>query len=429
MPTVSHPVDAARLWDRLERMATFTRPDIPWTRRAFSDEFIRGREWLKREFEDAGLVTRIDAAGNLIGRVEGSDARLAPICTGSHTDTVMNGGRFDGILGVLAGLEVAQSLKESGCVLRHPLEVIDFLAEEPTDHGVSCVGSRGFVGALDSAMLAQTDASGETLGAALARVGGQAENLAQALRARGEIAAFVELHIEQGPVLEAEGAAIGIVTHIVGIRRVSIKVHGRPDHAGTTPMNLRQDALAGAAHIVSTVRRVAESYQGGQSYVVATVGRLNVLPNAANSVPGVVEMTMEVRSDSLGILETFAERVMAACEPELARLKVRAGMEALTLTKPTVCDPVVRLAIQAAAGGLKRASRHLPSGAGHDALHVARIGAVGMIFVPCLGGRSHCPEEWIESDQAAVGARVLAGTILELDQLLSRQELAQEISC
>lgn len=418
MPSLIQPINAARLWARLERMATFTRPDMPWTRRAFSDEFIRGRQWLRQEFEAAGLATRIDAAGNLIGRMPGSDARLQPLCTGSHTDTVVNGGRFDGILGVLAGLEVVQSLKESGCVLRHPLEVIDFLAEEPTDHGVSCVGSRGFAGTLEPAMLAQTDASGESLAEAIARVGGQPARLGQALRAKGEVAAFVELHIEQGPVLESQGLPIGIVTHIVGIRRVSIKVQGRPDHAGTTPMALRQDALAGAAHIVSTVRTVAEGYQDGESYVVATVGRLNVLPNAANSVPGLVEMTLEIRSDSPSVLETFAELVMAACQPELARLKVRAAVEELTRTAAAACDPVVELAIQAAAGSLKLACRRLPSGAGHDALQLARVGPVGMVFVPCLEGRSHCPEEWIEIEQAAAGARVLAGTIVELDQLL-----------
>jgi N-carbamoyl-L-amino-acid hydrolase len=411
------PINAARLWERLQRMATFTRPYMPWTRRAFSEEFIQGREWLRNEFEGAGLATHVDAAGNLIGRLEGCESNLKPICTGSHTDTVLHGGRFDGILGVLAGLEVAQSLKESGYSLRHPLEVIDFLAEEPTDHGVSCVGSRGFVGSLDPSMLAQTDPSGETLSAAIARVGGRPESIKEASRTKGDVAAFVELHIEQGPVLESEGLPIGIVTHIVGIRRVSITVQGQSDHAGTTPMGLRQDALVGAAHVVSTVRSVAESYQDGPFYVVATVGRLNVLPNAANSVPGLVEMTLEVRSDSPAILESFPELVMAACQSELAKLKVRASTNQLTQTTPTPCDPEVKLAIKAAAGSLKLASRRLPSGAGHDALHVARVGPVGMIFVPCLGGRSHCPEEWIENDQAAVGARVLAGTIVELDQL------------
>lgn len=400
-------------------MATFTRQDMPWTRRAFSNEFIRGRQWLKQEFESAGLATHIDAAGNLIGRLGGSDDSLKPICTGSHTDTVLHGGRFDGILGVLAGLEVAQSLKESGGVLRHPLEVIDFLAEEPTDHGVSCVGSRGFVGTLDAQMLAQTDPSGETLSAAIERVGGRPESIGHAARAKGDIAGFVELHIQQGPVLEQESLPIGIVTHIVGIRRVAITVHGQPDHAGTTPMDLRMDALAGAAQIVTTSRQIAESYQGGESYVVATVGRLNVLPNAANSVPGLVEMTLEVRSDSPEILETFPALVMAQCLSELTRLKVRATLEQLTLTTPTACDPVVKLAIKAAAGSKKLASRRLPSGAGHDALHVAAVGPVGMIFVPCLKGRSHCPEEWLEKSQAGEGTRVLGGTILELDQLLS----------
>ncbi|MFI8619133.1 Zn-dependent hydrolase [Acidovorax sp. NPDC077693] len=419
MPSAIQPINAARLWDRLQRIAAFTSPGIPWTRRAFSNEFVQGRAWLKAEFERVGLTTHIDPAGNLIGRLEGSNASLKPICTGSHTDTVLRGGRFDGVLGVLAGLEVAQSFKESGSMLRHPLEIIDFLAEEPTDHGVSCVGSRGFVGALDSTMLAQTDPCGETLSAAISRMGGQPDYIDQAARTTGDVAAFLELHIEQGRVLETDSLPIGVVTHIVGIRRVSIKVHGRPDHAGTTPMALRQDALVGAAHVVSTVRTFADGYREGPSYVVATVGRLNVTPNAANSVPGLVEMTLEVRSDSSSILETFAELILAACQPELARLKVHAAIEELTLTTPTFCDPMIKVAIKAAAGRLGLESRRLPSGAGHDALHIARVGPIGMIFVPCREGRSHCPEEWIDSDQAAAGARVLAGTIVELDNLLT----------
>ncbi|QEI07541.1 Zn-dependent hydrolase [Pigmentiphaga aceris] len=412
-------INTDRLWQRLQTMASFTRPDMPWTRRAFSEEFMQGRHWLRGQFMEAGLSVRLDEAGNLIGELAGTDPNLKPICIGSHTDTVFHGGRFDGILGVLSALEVAQSLKESGHRLRHPLEVIDFLAEEPTDQGVSCVGSRAMAGALSPAMLAQSDANGESLIDAMTRTGAQPDVLSHATRSRADIAAFVEVHIEQGPVLEQAGLPIGVVTNIVGIQRVAITVTGRPDHAGTTPMDLRQDALAGAAHVVSTARAMAEGYLSGPSYVVATVGRLDVLPNSANSVPGRVEMTLEIRSDSRDVLARFANDVMAASQAELARLKVSASMLSLTAVTPVDCDPLVIRAIETAASGLNLASRRLPSGAGHDAMQIAAIAPSGMIFVPCLDGRSHCPEEWADQQASGDGARVLAGAVLALDAVLT----------
>lgn len=412
-------LNADRLWNRLERIATFTRPDVPWTRRAFSPEFETGRRWLQEEFRAAGLNVRLDTAGNLIGTLSGRCAHLPPLATGSHTDTVLGGGRFDGVLGVLAGLEVAQSLRESGRLLRHPLEVIDFLSEEPSDYGVSCVGSRAMAGTLVPDMLALSAPCGETLHAAMQRVGARPDALAQAVRAPGDIAAFVELHIEQGPVLEQAKLPIGVVTHIVGIRRVAITVEGRADHAGTTPLDLRQDALVGGAHVVSTVRAVADRFRTWPWYVVATVGRLDVLPNASNAVPGRVEMVLEVRSDSAEILEVFPETVMAECQPELSRLQLRASVRQLSRTAPTPCSNTVMAVIEQAAADLHLPCRRLPSGAGHDSLHLAAVAPIGMVFVPCREGRSHCPEEWIDKTTAASGARVLAGALLGLDRQLA----------
>jgi N-carbamoyl-L-amino-acid hydrolase len=412
----SFPIQPDRLWQRLDALAAFTRSDIPWTRRAFSAEFEQSRDWLRTQFEQAGLTVHIDAAGNLTGRREGTEAGLSPLVTGSHCDTVVGGGRFDGILGVLAGIEVAQSLQDSGVSLRHPLEVIDFLSEEPSDYGVSCVGSRAFAGTLDEAMLSLCNDAGESLAQAMRRIGAQPESVARAARGPGSIAAFVELHIEQGPVLESEGLPIGVVSHIVGIRRVAVTVTGQPDHAGTTPMDIRRDALVGAARVIDAANREASAMNGQPHYVVATVGRLALSPNVPNAVPGRVDMVLEVRSDSQAVLDTFPERLLALCRDGLQGLRVEASAAPLTQTPPVACSGLVQRAIGQAADRLALQHRTLPSGAGHDAMHVAAAGPVGMIFIPCLDGRSHCQEEWADRDQVAAGVRVLAETLMLLDR-------------
>jgi beta-ureidopropionase / N-carbamoyl-L-amino-acid hydrolase len=418
------PLNAQRLWGRVETLAAITLRDVPWTRRAFSPLFMQAREWLRGQMEEAGLAARLDAAGNLIGRREGSDAALAPLVTGSHCDTVVGGGRFDGIIGVLAGIEVAHTLREHGSHLAHPFEVIDFLSEEPSDYGISCVGSRGMTGVLDERMLAATNAGGEALSQALRRVGGNPEVLKAPLRKRGDVAAFVELHIEQGPVLEAAGIPIGVVTNIVGIRRVLVTVTGQADHAGTTPMDVRRDALVGAARVIEETCARASAMSGNPHYVVATIGRIAMMPNVPNAVPATVEMMMEMRSESARVLDTFAEDVLVATRERLQELRVSAELKPVSRAEPTDCTPLVMDAVRASAQALGYASRDLPSGAGHDAAYLAACGPMGMIFVPCLDGRSHCAEEWIEPAQLLDGTRVLCQTLLSLDAKLAHSRAA-----
>lgn len=413
------PINQDRLNARIARISEFTRPEMPWTRRAFSPEFERARAWLRDEFQEAGLSVKLDAGGNLVGRREGEKPDLPAIVTGSHCDTVVSGGRFDGILGVIAGLEVAQTLSEAGISMNHPFELIDFLSEEPSDYGVSCVGSRAFSGLLTQEMLALRNPEGETLREGIQRIGGSPAQLHAPLRAEGSTAAFVELHIEQGPVLETCHYPIGIVTNIVGIRRVLIKVSGRPDHAGTTPMHIRRDALVGAAHIVTNASALASRMAENPHYVVATIGRMTISPNVANAVPGEVEMMLEVRSDSAAILESFPESVIRLAESHLLDLRLSASLTLVSHANPTDCQSIVMNAIDAAAKRLGYETNRMPSGAGHDAVYVAPTGPIGMIFVPCLNGRSHCPEEWISSEQLLDGTRVLYETILELDLVTS----------
>jgi N-carbamoyl-L-amino-acid hydrolase len=412
------PLNAERLWARTQTLAGFTLPDVPWTRRAFSPLFADARDWLRSEFEAAGLTVRLDAGGNLIGSRPGRDPSRKPIATGSHCDTVMSGGRYDGIIGVLAGIEVAHAMRDHGVELEHPFEVIDFLSEEPSDYGPSCIGSRALSGKLDAAMLAARNPQGETLAEGLRRIGGDPDALGQPLRGPGGTAAFVELHIEQGPVLESRGLPIGVVTNIVGIRRVLITVEGQPDHAGTTPMDIRRDALVGAARIIDAANRQASALSGRPHYVVATVGRLTLTPNAANAVPGRVEMMLEVRSDSDAVLEGFPESLMAEVAEGLKALRLQASVAPVSRALPTDCSPLVMDAVEAAAKDLGYASMRLPSGAGHDAVYMAPTGPIGMIFIPCLNGRSHCPEESIEPAQLLDGTRVLYQTVLELDRAL-----------
>lgn len=411
-------INSDRLRRRLEELSRLTDPDRPWTRRSFSDLFLQGREWLAQEFRRAGLETAVDAGGNLVGRRPGANAALAPIVLGSHSDTVPSGGRFDGILGVVAGLEIAQSLRDNSVALQHPLDIVDFLAEEPSEFGVSCIGSRAFVGALDMQMLGAKRADGFTLAEGLARVGGRPDELTKPLRPPGSIAAYVELHIEQGPVLESRNIPIGVVTNIVGIRRVLLTVEGQPDHAGTTPMTLRRDALVGASRIIDATYRKAGALSGNPHYVVATIGRLDLTPNAINAVPGRVEMVLEVRSDENDILTSFPEEIRRGAERDLADLGLALTMTPISHALPTNCSPRIEDIIEEAAAATGFPSLRLPSGAGHDGVFVSKSGPIGMIFIPCLDGRSHCPEEWAEPRQTADGALVLYETVLRLDRAL-----------
>lgn len=405
-------IDRDRLWADLEALAGFTRADSPWTRRAFSPEFDAARAWLRAAFAEAGLAVRLDACANLIGRREGSVPGLPVLMSGSHCDTVPAGGRFDGIAGVLAALAFARALKESGTALRHPFEVVDFLSEEPSDYGTSSIGSRAIAGRLSAAQLAMTDSRGETLAQAIVRAGGDPTALDRPLRGKGEIAAYVELHIEQGRVLETAGLPIGVVDRIVGIARHALVVTGRPDHAGATPMDARLDALVGAAKVIATVDALAREMTGKPHYVVATVGKLAVSPNAANAVPGRVEMVLDLRSGSDSVLQAFPEALKRRCDLGPLGFEIAP----ISLAPATDCAPEVMAAISAAADRLGLGRRALPSGAGHDAVNAALIAPAGMIFIPCRDGRSHVPEEWSTPEQLHDGARVLAETLLELDR-------------
>jgi N-carbamoyl-L-amino-acid hydrolase len=410
------PIDGRRLWDDLMRLAEITDPGKPYTRRSFSPLFDEGRVWLRQRFEAAGLETRIDDAGNLIGRRAGADASVGTILIGSHSDTVPSGGRFDGPAGVLAALEIARSLGNSDVVLRHALEVVDFLAEEPSEFGLSCIGSRGIAGVLDDKMLRYTDPKGEVLSHAINRVGGKVAALNSAQRS--DIAAFFELHIEQGLVLQDGRIDVGIVTAIVGITRIEVVFKGSADHAGTTPMHLRRDAFTPAAKTAVFVDRIAREFVARNAGLfVATIGIVSVTPGASNVVPQEARIVIDARSENRALMDEFLallDRETLAFAKE-SRTE-RTGFARLSDTNPTACDPGLRELLRASAKALGFTSTDIASGAGHDAAFVARIAPAAMLFIPCRDGKSHSPEEWAEPDALAAGTAVIAEAVLRFDR-------------
>jgi beta-ureidopropionase / N-carbamoyl-L-amino-acid hydrolase len=414
------PLDADRLWDDVMALAEITDQARPYTRRSFTALFLEGRDLLARRFAEAGLTIRIDAAGNLIGRIEGRNPALGVIAIGSHSDTVPSGGRFDGIAGVAAGLEIVRAMRDSGIRLEHALEVIDFLAEEPSEYGLSCVGSRGMTGALDDKMLDLREPGGEALRDALRRVGGDSTRLGEAKR--DDIRAFLELHIEQGVVLESRSLDVGIVTSIVGIRRIEVVFEGEADHAGTTPMAFRHDALVAAADTVVSVRKAAEQLASGASgYFVATVGILTVDPSASNIVPGRCRLVIDIRTTDPSLTQRFVETIdrESSAHAEAAQVK-RISFATLSDGPPVACDEHLQSALRRGANELGLKQIDLPSGAGHDAAFMSRIAPAGMVFVPCRAGKSHAPEEWADREALAAGAAVIYQAVSNLDQSLTR---------
>lgn len=408
-------VDEARIRARIERLATFTETERPYTRRAFGAYYDEARAWLAGEFRAAGLDPEIDAGGNLVGRRAGLDPDAGALAAGSHIDTVVGGGRFDGVAGVVAALEAAQVLHERGVELRHALHVYDFVSEEPSDYGASCVGSRALVGRLTAAMLAGREPAGESLADALERVGGRPAALDRPLPDAGRLAAFLELHIEQGPLLESEGATIGVVEGIVAIGRMAVTLRGRAGHAGTTPMALRRDALVGAAALVQDVWERARAAGPG---FVATVGRLEVIPNGANVVPGEVRLVLEARSLDDAAVTAFLATTEARMRARAAELGLVLEAEVVDTAPSVRSDPRLVEVVEAACRQRGFAHRRLSSGAGHDAMELAQVAPVAMVFVPCRDGLSHHPDEVAEMSDVAAGAAVLTDALLALDRAL-----------
>ena len=351
---------------------------------------------------------RVDTAGNIIGRREGTDDGLLPIMFGSHIDSVPGGGNYDGDVGVIGAIEVAQIMNERGLVTRHPIEVVSF-----TDEEGGLVGSRAMIGKLTDAALDVVSHSGVTIRDGIRQVGGDPSRLELAARQPGDIAAFVELHIEQGAILYEEDVDIGVVEGIVGIRWWQVTIEGVANHAGTTPMNRRRDAMVTAAELTLAINRIATELPGRQ---VATVGRIQAFPGASNVIPGEVVMSLEIRDlDSLKIQRVFDLIKADAGRIGDARFTPVRFHETDTASPPAPTDEQMRRIISASAEELGLSFKLMPSGAGHDAQDMALIAPTGMIFVPSVDGISHSPQEYTEPEDIANGANVLLKTILAID--------------
>lgn len=409
--------NADRIQRDIETLASYTDPgEKGYTRLSFSEQIRQANAYaIEKMQSEAGLQASVDVIGNLIGRREGDNPDLPALMIGSHLDTVKAGGRFDGVIGVLAGLEIARCLNAAGVTLNHPLEVVSFLAEEPSPYGMSTIGSRAMTGHLSlEALQKARSIEGESLYDAIRRFGGNPDQLDQAVRAPGSIGAFLEMHIEQGPVLYKRQIPIGIVSGIVSIYRGEITITGESNHAGTTPMHLRKDALPVAARLISDVDRIARSTRN----LVITIGELELQPNASNVIPGKVKLGIEMRSLEESVLQKSVERIEGA----VCRCRPPAGVEIARrfwLSSPQVRFPdrIIEIA-QRSCEKLKFPYLTLPSGAGHDASYLAEIAPTGMIFVPSVNGLSHCPDEYTPLEDIVRGIKLMGDIVLELDRQL-----------
>jgi N-carbamoyl-L-amino-acid hydrolase len=410
-------VDAARLRARLEELSRFGRPlggsfANGVSRVAYSPADVDGRAYVQTLMRAARLSTRVDSAGNIIGTRAGLAANLPPIVFGSHVDSVPNGGNFDGALGVLAAIEVIDALNRSSLATRHPLEVVVWANEEGVAFGNGLDGSRAAAGER-SADDADQVWNGRRKADAIAAIGGDPARIGDAKRSPASIHCYLELHIEQGGTLEEAGIPIGIVEGIVAIDRYEAVITGTPNHAGTTPMPMRHDALVAAARLVLAVQQIVTSEPGRQ---VGTVGRLEVEPNAPNVIPGLVRHTIELRDVSQEKLVRLADRIRERAAAIAQQSGVAIVISPTSRHAAAMAHPSIQLAIERAADGLKLGHRRLPSGAGHDAQMMAKLGPMGMIFVPSAGGVSHSPREFTRWDDCASGASVLLETVLASDQ-------------
>ena len=361
--------------------------------------------------EEAGLEVRVDPAANLVARRDGTRP-LPPVVFGSHVDSVPNGGNFDGPLGTLAAIEVAATLREQGVATVHPLEVVVWTNEEGVAYGNGLCGSRAVAGELVPGELEETW-NGVRKADAVARLGGDPARIAEARRPAGSIHAYLELHVEQGGVLDRAGIPIGVVEGIVAIDRYEATIRGIANHAGTTPMPDRHDALLAAARLALAVNEVVTAEPGRQ---VGTVGHLEVEPNAPNVVPGLVRLTIELRDLSVETLSRLFERIRDRAAEIAASTRTEIAMRPTSHHEPALAHPVVRRAVEDAAALLGLAHLRLPSGAGHDAQMLARVGPMGMIFVPSVGGISHSPRERTSWEDCARGADVLLHSVLAMDR-------------
>ncbi|WP_396203321.1 Zn-dependent hydrolase [Gemmatimonas sp.] len=377
---------------------------------AYSAADLAGRAFTRELFAQSGLQLRLDTAGNMLARVPGTDPKRAPILIGSHVDSVTDGGNYDGPVGSFAAIEVARSLAEQKVRLRHPLEVVVWQNEEG-----GTIGSKIAVGLLTPADLEKVARSGKTVREGIGIIGGDVSRLQEAVRTPGDIAGYIELHIEQGGLLEKASRQIGVVEGIVGLRWFEITITGFANHAGATPMDQRQDAMLAAAKFTVAVNEAIRKEPGRQ---VATVGRVNVLPNTTNVIPGQVVLTVDLRDLEQSKIDRFTRTFEQIAREIGAETRTTFAFNQLVNSTPALSDARIMGVVEQSAMALGLSHQRMPSGAGHDAQEVAHIAPMGMIFVPSVGGISHSPKEFSRATDITNGANVLLNAVIAADAAL-----------
>lgn len=400
---------AERMETRIKELSKFgANSEGGVSRVAYSDADIAGRKYVIELMKNAGLEVTIDFAGNIVGKRAGKNNNLPPIAFGSHIDSVPGGGNYDGDVGSLGAIECIELMKENNITTNHPLEVFIFQNEEG-----GLVGSEAIAGILHDEQLNLLSSSGKTLRQGMIDIGGDPQRYKEVARKKGAFKAFLELHIEQGGFLDQEGINIGVVEGIVGIKQWMVTFEGKANHAGTTPMNQRQDAMVAAARFVLETNRIALTTPGRQ---VATNGKINAEPGAPNVIPGKVDMTLEIRDLDFDKMMSVFEAIKASGDKIENETGVKISYQSLNENIPAITDKRVQEAIAASAKDLGLSSKFMPSGAGHDTQDMARLAPTGMIFVPSKDGISHSPKEYTSPQDMANGASVLLQTILKLDK-------------
>jgi N-carbamoyl-L-amino-acid hydrolase len=408
--TATVRINAARLRQSLEGLSVYGRPTGGTfadgvSRVAYSDADVAGRKYAMGLMRAAGLAPHVNAAGNITAVRPGSDASLKPILFGSHIDSVPSGGNFDGDLGSLSAIEVMHTLQDHNLTTRHPLQVVIWQNEEG-----GLVGSR--IAAGESPDLAR-QYNGIRLADGIRKIGGDPAKLAQARIAPGSIRCYLELHIEQGGNLDKAGIPIGVVEGIVSIDEYAVEIRGFANHAGTTPMPERRNALLAAAKLIESVQQVVTREPGRQ---VGTVGHIEVYPNATNVVPGLVKHSLELRDLSSEKIARLGQEIRRQAQQIARETHTEIIITHLENDPPALANPQIQAQIEQAAAGLGLKTMRLPSGAGHDAQMMAKLGPMGMIFVPSVGGISHSPKELTPWSDCANGANVLLHSILGIDR-------------
>ena len=397
----------------LDELAECSEDPAELTRRYLTPEHAEAAEIIMRRMREAGMSARLDAVGNVVGHYPGRRPGARRLILGSHLDTVRNAGRFDGALGVMLPIACIRSLHERGERLDYPIDVIAFGDEEGVRFQATLFGSQAVAGNLDPEVLNAVDDDGVHLHEAMREFGLDPDKVADAGYDRGDVAAYVEVHIEQGPVLEAEDLPVGVVTSIAGAVRLRVEVMGRAGHAGTVPMNLRRDALAAASEAVIAVERICLDTPG----TVGTVGMLRTVSGAVNVIPGVVEFTIDVRGESDERRRNALDRINEALAEIASRRGVHFDCVPTHETGARQCSPWLMRRLDEAVEAEGFEVRRLPSGAGHDAMAMAHLTDIGMLFVRCKDGISHHPAESMTAADAGVAARVLLRFLERFDSV------------